>query len=150
MVDKTFGERIEGKKYEDRQGAYLICIKDGKAAVAKTPKGYFLLGGGIEESDSDHIECITREITEEIGYSSNIDSYICSAEVFVLHERRGYFHPIQYYHYGEIIEKIQEPIEKDHILEWINVENIEEKMYVKAQGWAVNYFLKNNMHKTVR
>ena len=47
-------------------------------------------------------------------------------------------------------ENIQEPIEKDHILEWINVENIEEKMYVKAQGWAVNYFLKNNMHKTVR
>ncbi|MDO5516502.1 MAG: NUDIX domain-containing protein [Clostridium sp.] len=150
MVDKTFGERIEGEKYEDRHGAYLICIRDGKAAVAKTPKGYFLLGGGIEESDGNHIECITREIIEEIGYSSKVESYLCSAEVFVLHERRGYFHPVQYYYYGEINEKVQDPIEKDHVLEWIPLENIEEKMYVKAQGWAINCYIKNIMNNVVK
>ncbi len=32
-------------------------VKDGKVGVVKTPKGYFLLGGGID-SGENHKECI--------------------------------------------------------------------------------------------
>ena len=144
MIDKTFGEKFDGKTYHDRKGAYLICIKGDMAAVVKTPKGYFLIGGGIEENET-HAECIKRETIEEIGFSSNINGYLASAEEYRIHKQWGYFHPIQFYYYGEIIEKILEPLETDHELKWISTENIEEKMYVKAQAWAIKQYLIKNM-----
>ncbi len=142
LVDKTFGEKVEGNAYYDRLGAYLICMDGDKAAVVKTPKGYFLLGGGLEGNEN-HMDCIKREILEETGFTANVHSYICSAEEYWLHKELGYFHPVQYYYYGELVEKIVEPVEIDHKLEWISIEDIETKMYIKAQGWAIKNFLEN-------
>ena len=93
LVDKTFGEKVEGNAYYDRLGAYLICMDGDKVAVVKTPKGYFLLGGGLEGNEN-HMDCIKREILEEIGFTANVHSYICSAEEYWLHKELGYFHPV--------------------------------------------------------
>lgn len=139
-MDIVFGKKVLGVKYHDREGSYLIAIKDNLLASVKTSKGYFLLGGGIEKDES-HIDCIKRECIEEIGYEVNIENYICSAEIYSIHERIGYFHPIQYYYYGEILNKIKEPIEPDHKFEWITLDNIEDKMYVESQAWAVRQYL---------
>lgn len=138
MVDRSFGEQVQGQKYLDREGAYLICIQDKMAAVVKTPRGYFLLGGGLYKGES-HIECIKREILEEIGFSCEVGKYVCSADTYGLHERLGYFHPIQYYYSGKLGMQTRMPVEKDHSLEWISINDIENKMYVKSQGWAVKY-----------
>ena len=92
-MHKFFGER-ENVCYVDRKGAYLIAIHDGKAAVIKTPKGYFLLGGGIENNETDE-DCIMRECLEETGSAVKILKKICSAEAYVRHPQIGYFHPIQ-------------------------------------------------------
>jgi hypothetical protein len=42
-------------------------------------------------------------------------------------------------------DKVVNPVELDHILQWIITEDIETKMYVKAQGWSIRYFLDNHM-----
>jgi 8-oxo-dGTP diphosphatase len=47
-MNKTFGHRIPHVEYYDREGAYLIAIQNGKVATLKTPKGHFLIGGGIK------------------------------------------------------------------------------------------------------
>ena len=65
-MDKTFGTKDPQLNYFDRAGAYLIDIKEGKLACVRTPKGYFLLGGGIEAGES-HLDCIYRECLEEAG-----------------------------------------------------------------------------------
>lgn len=135
-MNKTFGEKISGAHYLDRAGAYLICVKDKKVLTVKTSKGYFLLGGGIEAGEN-HEECLRREALEEIGYSIEIGSYLFAADTYCIHERIGYFHPIQYYYSGALIEKVQEPVEEDHSLEWLPYEEIESKMYVRQQIWAV-------------
>ncbi|MCR1898579.1 NUDIX domain-containing protein [Irregularibacter muris] len=140
MVDKTLGKRIDGVKYYDRKGAYLIAVEKNMLAVVQTPKGYFLLGGGFEEKEN-HIECIKRECLEETGYDVVIQDYIGCAEEYCLHNELGYFHPLQFYYSGKIASKISEPIENDHIFNWISMENIEEKMYIKAQAWAVRNYL---------
>ena len=70
-MNKVFGERIKGAEYLDRKGAYLIPVENGKLAVVNTKKGYFLLGGGIDENETDE-ECILRECIEEIGYEAEI------------------------------------------------------------------------------
>ncbi len=48
MKHKIFGVK-ENVKYSDREGTYLIPFKNNKVGVVKTPKGYFLLGGGLEK-----------------------------------------------------------------------------------------------------
>ena len=136
FVEKTFGVPVEGVCYFDRLGAYLIAVKEGKVAVVRTSKGYFLPGGGIEEGET-HIDCMKRECIEETGYAVLVERYEGSAEIYGIHEKIGYFHPIQYYYSGTFLEKVTDPIEAGHVLEWMPYDDACEKMYVEAQRWIL-------------
>ena len=50
-------------KYLDREGAYLIPFHNVQVGVIQTPKGYFFLGGGLENGES-HLACIERKCIE--------------------------------------------------------------------------------------
>lgn len=89
---KIFGTRL-AVSCVDRNGAYLIPIRDDKIGVAETAKGFFFLGGGIEENETD-AECIMRECFEEIGCTVVVKEFVCSAETYTQHSDIGYFHPI--------------------------------------------------------
>lgn len=138
---KIFGEKKDAS-YLDRKGAYLIPIKDGKVAVVKTPKGYFLLGGGIDEGECDE-QALVRECLEEIGYTIRIEKRLCSAETYTIHSSLGYFHPIQVYYLGELVERIQTPVESDHELVWLEHEVARDQMFAKMQGWAIDVAVKS-------
>lgn len=107
---KVFGKRNKNETYVDRIGAYIIAEKDGCFAAVETPRGFFLIGGGIENNES-HIDCIKRECLEETGRNVQIDGYLCSAEIFTVHDRLGPFHPVQYYYYGKLSDIVTVPIE---------------------------------------
>ena len=134
-MHKVFGVK-ENAEYVDREGAYLIPILDNKFGVIKTDKGYFLLGGGLDETES-HKECIKRECIEETGYAAVIKEKICSAETYTTHPKSGYFHPIQSYYIGELKEKVSEPTETDHVLMWVKYDDIKGKMFAEMQSWAL-------------
>lgn len=131
----TFGKK-ENETYIDRKGAYLIAFKDDNTAVIRTSKGYFLPGGGMDENEQDE-DCLKRECLEEIGYSVKINEFIGSAEMYCEHPQIGYFHPVQNYYLGELSEKIKEPVETDHVLEWVPYEKIKNNMFSEMQGWAI-------------
>lgn len=134
-MNMVFGKK-ENKKYHDRKGAYVLPIKYNEIAVVQTKKGYFFLGGGIENNETDE-ECIKRECCEECGYTVSIDKMLCSAEAYTTHSKIGYFHPIQNYYLGSLCEKIKDPIEKDHKLVWISIDNIKGKMYSEIHNWVL-------------
>lgn len=134
-MHKIFGTD-EGVGYVHRKGAYLIPIKDGRIGIIQTPKGFFLLGGGIDEGETD-ISCITRECMEEAGYSVLIGKKVCSAETYAKHPVIGYFHPIQTYYLGELVEQKQIPTEPDHKLLWMDYYNLRGRMFLEMQNWAL-------------
>ena len=148
-MHKVFGEKLK-TNYRDRAGAYLICIKEGKAAVVKTPKGFFFLGGGFEGNESAEA-CIIRECIEEVGYNVKVGEKICSAEHYTYHKRIGYFHPVQTYYMGELV-KMEErfTVEKDHTLMWLDYSEIKGKMFSPMQNWALDMAWKkvNNFELT--
>ncbi len=138
---KTFGKKEDGLKYLDREGAYLLAVKDGIIALIRTPKGFFLPGGGLEKGENDEA-CIIRECLEETGFRVTVSEYICSAEMYSVHPTIGYFHPIQHYYSGFFEEKVGAPCETDHELVWIPLKNASEKMLVPIQRYAVERYLK--------
>ena len=50
-MHKIFGTK-EDKKYVDRIGAYIILIRRNEVGIIETPKGYFLLGGGLDADET--------------------------------------------------------------------------------------------------
>ena len=134
-MHKIFGEK-EKVEYLYREGAYLIPCRNTKIAVVQTPKGYFFLGGGLEKGES-HLDCIQRECLEETGYSCRVGSKLCSAEAYTKHSVLGYFHPVQTYYLGELLDKETTAVEIDHKLCWIEYEKLKGKMFVEMQNWAL-------------
>lgn len=134
-MHRIFGIK-ENVEYFDREGAYLIAYRNNEIGVIKTPKGYFFLGGGLENGES-HLECIERECLEETGCSSNVEGRLCSAETYSNHPTLGYFHPIQTYYVGTLGDFESIPTETDHVLCWIEYDQLKGKMFVEMQNWAL-------------
>ena len=137
---KVFGIK-ENANYIDRAGAYLIPFKDGKVGVVKTAKGYFLLGGGLDGGEN-HVECIRRECLEEIGYTASVGNKICSAEMYCEHPAIRYFHPIQTYYFGELLEQVNVAVEDDHEFVWMDYDDVVDNMYLEMQSWALKQWEK--------
>lgn len=134
-MHKVFGVK-ENETYFDRKGAYIIPIKENKVAVVQTPKGYFLIGGGLENGENDKVG-IERECMEETGYSVLVKDKVCSAETFYFEPSIGFFHPIQVYYSGDLLDMVQRPKEKDHKLVWVEYDAIIGNMYHEMQSWAI-------------
>ena len=146
-MHKIFGIK-ENAPYKDREGAYLIPVKNNKIGVVKTSKGYFFLGGGLEKGET-HIECIERECMEEAGYCVSVKEKICSAETYLKHPEIGYFHPIQTYYAGELTAKILVRTEKDHSFLWIEYEKLKGNMYLEMQNWALEFYIERTRKNVV-
>ena len=104
-MHKIFGKK-QSAIYLERRGAYIIPIKGEEVGVVETPKGLFLLGGGIDNGETDD-QCIIRECIEEVGYRVEINERVCSAETYYEHPKIGFFHPIQVYYSGKLVEKVK-------------------------------------------
>ena len=147
MVDITFGKKIDGVTYLTRTGAYLIAFDNNLLACIRTSGRYFLIGGGIEEPET-HTECILRECLEETGYAADVQTYIGCAEEARFYPGYGYFHLIQFYYSGRLLKKQLEPVEPDHGLAWIAPDEIDEKLYIEAQRWAVKTYLQQKAERS--
>lgn len=137
---KVFGTK-ENVEYVDRICVYLIPVRNNQVGVIETSKGYFFIGGGLN-GDENHYECIKRECLEETGYLPYIKHKVCSAEEYTIHPTIEYFHPIQTYYVGDLIEKITFSTEVDHKLVWIDYDYLRGKMFVEMQNWALEQAIK--------
>ncbi len=137
-MHKIFGVKCEDA-YVDRKGAYIIPFNNGKLGVVQTSKGFFFLGGGIDENETDN-ECIQRECLEEVACTAVVKEFICSAEAYIEHSVIGHFHPIQNYYAGEITQKDREPMESDHKLVWLSYEELKGNMFLEIQNWALEQY----------
>lgn len=132
----VFGERDRHTDYWDRPGAYLLAVQDGKVAVVRTKRGYFLPGGGLEDGESD-ADCIRREVLEETGRAAEVGEFLCSAEHYTVHDTKGPFHPIQSYYRGTVGDRIAPPQEPDIQFLWLPLEKVRGNFYSVMQNRAL-------------
>ena len=132
-----FGEKIPGHTYVQRPGAYAVVMKDSLYAVVKNPKSHFLLGGGIEGSETPE-EALHREVYEEIGMSIRIDGkigvalqhiYVPEADVYI--SKEGHFYRVT------LLDLVSESSETNHELLWLPLEEVLEKLMHESHRWAI-------------
>ena len=138
-MHRIFGKQEKPVEFY-RPGAYLVPVCDGKVAVAKVFDRLYLLGGGIEGTETQE-ECIHRECLEEAGYACQIEGFLASAEWYVLDEKQVQHHYPQFYYWGTLLQKCQEPMECDHELIWVPLEQLHGKMHLQMQNWALEQYM---------
>lgn len=132
----TFGEKLGNVDYFDRKAVYGIVISsEGKIATIKTPRGYFLPGGGIEDNES-HEMCLKREFLEEIGYDITVGNYIGRSSLYHISKTYKYMHGIGFFYFADLIYKKNNGIEKDHKLIWLEPSECINSLFFEHQSWA--------------
>lgn len=134
----TFGEKIEGMAYRCRPGAYaLIFNTDGLVAVIRTPRGYFLPGGGIEPGETPE-EALARELCEETGFGVIIEKQLAEGVNYVITLRTH--EPVMIhgrFFLAQIGPGCGGPVEADHELAWVPPAEAEKMLLSRMQSWAV-------------
>lgn len=127
-----FGKRSAGVQYIERIGAYAVIPEEpGVFVVIRTPKGYFLPGGGLHAGESPE-EASRRETLEETGYDSVILSSLGSAAQFTRKYRK-----IGHFFIARTSGKVAEAVETDHELFRLPTEDAIRQMRHEYHAWAI-------------
>ncbi|MPM63116.1 hypothetical protein SDC9_109996 [bioreactor metagenome] len=139
---KIFGKKLDGVEYINRIAVYgIVTDGEGKVAVIKTPAGYFLPGGGMENGET-HKECIEREFIEETGYKIGIQKFIGRASLYHISKTKQYLRGIGYFYIVSLENYYAAPIENYHKLIWIEPNECIKSLFLEHQAWAVSESLK--------
>jgi 8-oxo-dGTP diphosphatase len=144
MKTIIFGDKEESIDYRVRKGIYAVIFneqQDKLATVQLTRGPIFLPGGGLEENERPE-ECLRREMLEETGHELLVGPYIGNVQQVYESSQNGPVVNDGHFYLAKIGEKVQEPIEEDHHLKWIPVNDAEKRLFHAHHIWAVQEGLK--------
>lgn len=125
--------------FDEVRNEYLLAV--ARIVTPHRPEGkYHLIGGAIEAKDRDHVDTLEREFLEEIGVEIVIGDYIHRVDEFVnattqRFDKEGYFYE------ATIKEKVQDPIELDHELVWLPLNEARTSLHHACARHIVDYWM---------
>lgn len=141
---KYVGNKEENVEYRKRPGAYAIIERkeDKKIGIVTDGKDFFYLGGGIEKGETE-LEALRRELIEEAGCSIKNIKQFDTVGSYIYDTTKGYIEVIANVYIAEFEEKITEPIEKDHVVLWVNPQDYMGKMCREWQEHILKEYIEN-------
>lgn len=140
MKKIVIGQKLEDKKYDFRETCFGICIKNGKILLVKKNEQFSLIGGGIENNETNE-ECLKREFIEESGYEIlNIKPFI-TIDCFWLAAGKWPLESLANFYIVEVGEKVCEPTEEGHIVQEIKIEDAEGFLPLPYHKKALELFM---------
>lgn len=133
-----FGEVIPGIEYRRRDAVYAVILNaDRKKAVIMVQNGKgFLPGGGMKKTE-EQLSCLMRECVEETGFQINIERYIGNAKQYFQSRQNEYIVNNGYFYAGRFGNYIKPPVEDDHELVWMELDEAKQVLFHSSHFWAV-------------
>lgn len=133
-----FGQKEPGATYIKRPGVYAV-IRDsqGRIAVVKAGRAYFLPGGGIAEGESLE-QAMDREAREECGRSATILRPLGHANQHCSTRSGKHFTKLCTYVEAAFVPGSDcKPSEPDYELFWMEPPDVLRSLLLDADRWAV-------------
>ncbi|MED1863545.1 NUDIX domain-containing protein [Fictibacillus nanhaiensis] len=132
-----FGEVMEDVIYRMREAVYAVVLDENKniAVMVQNGKG-FLPGGGIETGE-DHVVCLKRECIEETGFTFQMEQFVGNAKQYFKTRQGEYLMNDGYFYTGSFGEYANDPLDQDHELVWMSIDQAEELLFHTSHVWAV-------------
>ena len=119
-----------------RPGAYaLLTDSCGLVGIIRTPRGYFLPGGGIEGGETAE-DALIRELREELGWTARILARIGEAVQYLVAEGEGYLAVQGTFFRVCLVERVAE-VEPNCELEWHSASDAIQRLRRRSDAWAV-------------
>jgi len=136
----VFGTRVEGCSYIVRPSAYaLVQIAGGEFALVKTPRGYYLPGGGVEAGETSDA-AVEREAKEEGGLILKPRASIGKAiEIVYSAEEAACFEKQCEFFEAELIGQVLAH-EQDHELRWVTLDDAVTLLSHESHRWALRRY----------
>lgn len=133
----VFGERIKGIPYIVRPSAYaLVRNEAGQLATARTGRGWFLPGGGIDANETPE-QAAARETSEECGLIILPGRLVGNAlEIVHVPRRRACVGKDSFFFEASVIG-VSLQVEPDHELQWMEMARAIELLLDRSHQWAV-------------
>ena len=133
-----FGTRQANVDYVERPGAYAIIRNAAsQVAIIRTPKGYFLPGGGVDRGE-DMVATLRREVLEETGLGIEISREIGVAAQYLSAAKEGvYYKKIGHFFLANFAERLSESFEAEHELLWMSFDKAAHALNHQFQVWAI-------------
>ncbi len=134
----VFGVPTAGERYRVRPSAFgLIADGHGRLALARTPQGITLPGGGIEEGETP-AQAVLREAVEEVGLIVRTGLWEIQAVQFTYSESDR----AHYEKWSTFLDAVVEAVahsgtEADHELVWMAPATAAEVLASESHRWAV-------------
>lgn len=143
LVSPVFGHRFDDRPYTLRPGAYGVLRDDqSRIAVVHVPGGAFLPGGGADPGETPE-QTLAREMLEETGYALRIGRRIGVATQLVGSPERGLTEKVGTYFEATLGDRIAEPTETDHTLQWHAPDSALAVLKHEAQRWIVSHVIQS-------
>ncbi|HEX2327270.1 MAG TPA: NUDIX domain-containing protein [Candidatus Angelobacter sp.] len=137
MSIPVFGVRSTEFPCTKRLSVYAVVIgKNGLIALARTPKGLYLPGGGIDAGEAEH-QALLREALEECGLLLTIEHCLGRAIQYVTSRAESKCFEK---HCGFFVAKVAgyaTKTEDDHELIWLDPTSTAGKMRHESHEWAI-------------
>lgn len=137
----VFGKAYPGVEYRQRPSVYAILDRgDGRIAIMRVDDRAYLPGGGAEVGESWE-ETVRREVVEEMGWTlRDVERLVETVEFLQPSSPRSGTRVEATFVRAVMDERIADPIELDHHLDWLDPRDAAEVLTHRSHAWVAGEF----------